>query len=299
MVTRSKGLLTQAAIAASLLCTRQALAQEPAGGESTESPSEQGAPTTTEKVQTGTGAAVTGNAAEDAAKVKGGQEETSNVEHKGQTYYFVGARYRGMVVPQFMMNMFGADGGTTVYVHSMGPELGIRKDNFEYLMSLWWAGYYMKETPFKGKSDGDDAWEFIKSDINMIAFSTDFLWSHMSSPSFGINYGLTAGIGFPFGPLHRTEIYPGPGSSGDQSTWSKCQSAADPGAAAAGVGPYCEEGPKNEPNWANGGSYPIVFPYLGVLFGLRFKPHRNFAAHLDLGFWTTGLFFGLGLDYGV
>ena len=35
-------------------------------------------------------------------------------------------RYRGIIVPKFMMNLFG-DGGATVYVHAFGPEFAIRK----------------------------------------------------------------------------------------------------------------------------------------------------------------------------
>ena len=54
-----------------------------------------------------------------------------------------------------------------------------------------------------------------------------------------------------------------------------------------------------EPSWANGGSKPIVFPWLALQTGFRFKPTKQFVARLDSGFGTSGFFFGLGADYGL
>ena len=51
-----------------------------------------------------------------------------------------------------------------------------------------------------------------------------------------------------------------------------------------------------EPSWANGGSRPIVFPWLAVQTGLRYKPHRNVVFRLDLGVGTSAFFFGLGAE---
>lgn len=263
-----------------------------------ESSSESGAaeePTTGETVDNGVGAASTGNASADAQRIADATD-TTTTEKPGRTYYFVGWRYRGIFVPKFMEVLFGADsaGGANVYVNSTGPEFGIRKDNFEYNLSLWWAGYYMSPTPFKGKNDGPTAWEKVESDINMIAFTADLLWTIPFSPEVGFNYGLGFGVGFPFGPLKRTELYPGPGSvQSDPSTWSNCTGAGQPDAA------YCEKGPHDEPNWFDGGSKPIIFPWLAFDLGFRFKPHRNFAARIDAGFGTSGFLIGVGADYGL
>jgi hypothetical protein len=54
-----------------------------------------------------------------------------------------------------------------------------------------------------------------------------------------------------------------------------------------------------EPSWANGGSKPVIFPWLTLQSGLRYKMHRNFVARFDLGFGTSGFFFGVGADYGL
>ena len=68
--------------------------------------------------------------------------------------------------------------------------------------------------------------------------------------------------------------------------------------------PYCgtdnnHYGSYTEPSWADGGSKPIIFPWLVFQTGFRYKPHRNFVARLDAGFGTSGFFFGLGADYGL
>jgi hypothetical protein len=56
----------------------------------------------------------------------------------------------------------------------------------------------------------------------------------------------------------------------------------------------------SEPSWSNGGSKPILFPWLSVQTGLRWKPHRHFMARLDLG-WNilNGPFAGIAGNYGI
>jgi hypothetical protein len=224
--------------------------------------------------------------------------ESSAAEEPGRTYYFVGARYRGIIIPKFMMNLFG-DGGRAVYVHSFGPELGIRKDGFEYNLSIWYAAYTMEKTPFKASSDGEEAWEIVWSSIKVLYFTSDFLWSHEFSPEFALNYGLGAGIGIVFGDLHRNQAYP-PYPGADPYRWNTCVGQGNPDPF------YCDSNPDHnhyggytEPSWAGGGSKPVIFPWLALQTGFRYKPHRNFAARLDAGFGISGFFLGLGLDYGI
>ncbi|MDX2054992.1 MAG: hypothetical protein SFV15_21495 [Polyangiaceae bacterium] len=258
--------------------------------------SEEVSTTATEKtVDSGTEAAMVGDAGADADAIRDQTDNTPR-EQSGKTYYFVGARYRGIIVPKFLQSAFGADGGANVYVNALGPEVGIRRDGFEYNLSAWWAAYSLDPTPFKASTDPATAWEHVDSDINMIFLTSDFLWTSQFSPEFGLNYGLGGGIGLPYGPLHRNEVYPDSANGddpNDPSTWTVCQSAGGPG------GAYCEEGPKDEPNWFNGGSKPILFPWLAAQVGFRIKPHRNFVTRIDLGFGTSGFFVGAGADYGL
>jgi hypothetical protein len=201
------------------------------------------------------------------------------------------------------MNLFG-DGGRTVYVNAFGPEFAIRKDNFEYNFGLWYAAYSMKDTPFKASSDGEEAWEIVNSKIKVIYLTADFLWSHDFSPEFALNYGLGAGFGFVFGDLARTQSRPPSGFPGDPYTYEKCSAQNTPPRAAPTAPNYCGEDNTHyagytEPSWANGGSKPVIFPWLVFQTGFRYKPHRNFVTRLDAGFGTSGFFFGIGADYGL
>lgn len=232
------------------------------------------------------------------AKVEPTKDESdSPIEDAGKTYNFVGARYRLIVVPKFIISMF-ADGGTTVAVHAAGPEFGIRKAGFEFNFSLWLAGYGMDSTPFKAKADGESAWELVESNIKVLYLTSDLLWSHPFSNELALNYGMGAGLGVVWGALHRNQAYRVGGG------FQKCPSNAagnGPGPGAPGV---CgtdnnHYGNYDEPAWTNGGSKPIVFPWLAVQTGLRYKPHRRFVGRLDLGFGLSGFFVGLGADYGL
>jgi hypothetical protein len=222
----------------------------------------------------------------------------SPVELPGKTYRAIGLRYRAVIVPKFMMNLF-ADGGRTVLANGFGPEFTIRKDAFEYDFAAWYTSYAMDPTPFKGSSDGAEAWEIVQSHVKVLYLTADFLWSHDLAPEFALNYGLGAGFGFVWGDLDRTQAYPGAGantSTGDG--FQPCIAPGNPN------GAYCGNDNNHyagytEPSWANGGSKPILFPWLVLQTGFRYKPHRNFIARFDAGFGTSGFFLGLGADYGL
>lgn len=219
-------------------------------------------------------------------------KDASPVEVKGETYRFVGLRYRAIIVPKFMIGLF-ADGGTTVVAHSGGAEFGIRKDGFEYNFGLWLAGYGMEPTPFKSTSDGEDAWELVESKIKVLYLTADFMWSHPFSPEFALNYGMGAGLGVVWGPLYRNQAYRT--GSGD---YAKCVGQGNPN------GMYCGADNNHyndypEPSWSDGGSKPILFPWLALQTGLRYKPHRKFVGRLDVGFGLSGFFLGVGADYGI
>jgi hypothetical protein len=236
----------------------------------------------------------------DSGLVADAEAGSSPVELPGKTYLFVGARYRAIILPKFMMNLFGS-GGKTVLVHGFGPEFSIRKNAFEYNLSIWYAGYGMDPTAFKAKDDGVKAWEIVESKLKSIFITADFLWSQDFTPEFALNYGLAGGFGIIFGDLYRTQAKPGPGANGNTGEgFVKCGGQFEDGT----TDPYC--GGDNdhyngytEKSWTDGGSKPILFPWFVLQTGLRYKPHRNFAARFDAGFGTSGFFLGVGLDYGL
>jgi hypothetical protein len=220
----------------------------------------------------------------------------SPIEESGKTYRAVGLRYRAVIVPKFMMNLFGS-GGRTVLANGFGPEFTIRKDAFEYDFAAWYTSYAMAPTPFKAKSDGAQAWELVESQVKVLYLTADFLWSHDLVPEFAVNYGVGAGLGVVWGDLIRNQAY-NPGTA-DTSTGDGYQVCGKPMGTADG---NCAAGKHYnylEPSWSGGGSKPIVFPWLVLQTGLRYKPHKNFIARLDAGFGTSGFFLGLGADYGL
>jgi hypothetical protein len=234
----------------------------------------------------------------DSSMVADAEAGSSPVELPGKTYLFVGARYRAIIVPKFMMNLFGS-GGKTLLVHAAGPEFAIRKNAFEYNLSIWFASYSMGDTPFKAKNDDANAWEIVNSNLKSLFISSDFMWSQDFSPELALNYGLAGGFGIIFGNLYRNQAEPPKTGSFDTNTGEGFVPCATRGSNA-----YCDDSNDHynhhaEPSWANGGSKPIIFPWFVLQTGLRYKPHRNFVARLDAGFGTSGFFLGLGVDYGL
>jgi hypothetical protein len=234
----------------------------------------------------------------DAALVADAEAGGSPVELPGKTYLFVGARYRAIIMPKFMINMFG-DGGETMLFHGFGPEFSIRKNAFEYNLSIWYAGYGFSDVAFKSKTDDAKAWEIVDSSLKSIYLTADFLWSQDFTPEFSLNYGVGAGFGIIFGDLSRTQAYPGSGSDPNTGEgFLPCSAEGVPNAE------YCDDsndhyGGYKEPSWADGGSKPLIFPWLVLQTGFRYKPHKNFVARFDAGFGTSGFFLGVGADYGL
>lgn len=236
----------------------------------------------------------------DSAMVADAEAGGSPVELPNKTYLFVGARYRAIILPKFMMNLFGS-GGKTLLVHGVGPEFAIRKNAFEYNLSIWYAGYGMDPTAFKAKDDPATSWEIVESRLKSIFITADFMWSQDFSPEFALNYGLGGGFGIIFGDLYRTQAYKG--ANGNDNTgegFVKCAGPSNPDPNYCG--PLSDNNHYNgytEPSWSGGGSKPIIFPWLALQTGFRYKPHRNFVARFDAGFGTSGFFLGLGADYGL
>lgn len=231
-----------------------------------------------------------------------------------KSYYFIGARFRDVVVPRFILNAF-ADGGRTVNVFTVGPEFSSRKNKVEYDIGLSYADYSMDPFLFKGKSDNDDAWEIVSSDMKVLYVNIDLLYQVWSDPSgrFAFMIGGGLGLGGVLGNLYRDQVYPNDPNNlnpDDPSSWNKCTSAT-PGAQ---INPktnnsFCDDSNAHyyvngkdfsEPSWANGGSKPFIIPWLALpQVSFRFKPIKQFQARADLGFSVTGFYWGMSLAYGI
>lgn len=231
-------------------------------------------------------------------------DDNSPLEKDGKAHKFIGLRLRNVIVPKFMINLF-ADGGASVNVFMIGPEFTSRKNGLEIDLALSYADYSMDPFLFKGKNDGQFAWEMVSSEMKLVYFTSDLLFDVPIDEKgrFSLLVGGGVGIGLVFGNLHRAQAYPGPGaqnpSPDDVGAWSKCSGAGGPG------GPYCDGsnnhyGDYDEPSWINGGAKPSVFPWISFpQVSFRFKPIKQLQTRLDAGFSITGMFFGLSAGYGL
>jgi hypothetical protein len=243
----------------------------------------------------------------DFATVPESVDRTSPVEKPNTTYHFVGLRYRETWIPKFMINLFG-DGGANVAIPMVGPEFTIRRNHFEYVLSSMMSWYSMGDpqhpVPFKASTDPDVAYEMVDANLKVLYFMGDFLWSTELDPQFAVDYGAGLGVGIVWGDIHRQQAYPPGGQPGDPYTYQPCAGIKDP-PYAVGTTPYCNGdnthyGNYTEPSWANNGSKPIIFPWLAVQTGFRFKPVHQFMMRLDLG-WNlfNGPFIGIAGNYGI
>jgi hypothetical protein len=222
-------------------------------------------------------------------------DKNSPVEEDGKTYRFVGLKYRGIIMPQFILASF-LDGAEGQYFGGFGPEFTFRKDGTDITLSALYTDYSMDETRVKGAGDPDYAWASVSSSLKMLYFTIELLGSQQLAPKWSWFYGGGAGFAMVFGSIIRNELEPPGGNAATPvNQWTFCP-------AAGGQPLYCSgETPPNysEPSWFNGGSKPPLFPWLGVQTGVRFKPHRRFVSRAELGLTLTGIFFSLAADYGL
>jgi len=167
----------------------------------------------------------------------------------------------------------------------------------------------MTHQPFKAPSDPQEAMELVDAHLKVLYFTADSQWSTQLSPAVAWTYGGGAGLGIVWGPLYRVQAYP---SSTAENGWDYCPGPAVPGVSPPIQQQYCQPDPDitaagdpqhwpgyAEPSWANGGSKPMLFPWLAIQTGLRIKADPKFIARFDVGLGFGQLWFGIGVDYGL
>jgi hypothetical protein len=232
-----------------------------------------------------------------ATREAGAEREATGAASTATTSNAVGVRYRGLLLPKAVLEWF-VEGGKTVYVNGVGPELSIPDGGGEYLLSAWLAFYSMSPVALKGSNDAEEAWEIVESEMKALYLTADYLWHTPLTSALALSYGGGAGLGFLFGDLKRTQAaLASGGSAGNPDDYAPC-SAPDSASS------YCDDSNAHydgygEPNWFHGGSKPVVFPWLSGQVGLRYRIQDAFVTRLDLGVATSGLFVGLGADYSL
>jgi hypothetical protein len=298
-----------------VLSPATANAATPAGGSAGGGSSGAGSSASAEGGDSAKGArADKGEDAADGSKPSSvGAADSSDVTEKpGTTYYFVGARYRGTIIPKFIMNLF-VNEGATVYSNTIGFEADVRKDGFSIIPGLSYTEYGTGDMLFleKGKPDLPQNYSVVNSSLKAIYATVDLLWSTPISKNIDFEYGAGFGLGFVFGSLQNNWVYENEGggllTAGNGKRYSQCQATTDDTSVNKACTPASHQnssvnkvGGYTEPNWFNGGSLPVVFPFIAIpQVGLRFKPVKEFEGRVGLGFSLTGFWFGLSGDYGL
>jgi hypothetical protein len=225
----------------------------------------------------------------------------NTAEDPMKSYYFINLRFRDVIVPKFMINIF-ADGGATVNAFTFGPELTRRKDNFEIDFAVSYADYSMNPFLFKGHSDGPESYELVSSSMKLLYVTFDLLYDIPldTNGRYSLLIGGGVGLGGVFGNLYRNQVFPADGVSINPDDPRSARKCATPGSSA-----YCDAsndhyGSYSEPSWANGGSKPIIFPWISLpQVSLRIKPLKWLQTRVDTGFSLTGFFFGLSAGYAL
>jgi hypothetical protein len=230
------------------------------------------------------------------------EEGTGWEEPEDMRFYMVGARWRLLMIPRWLLGAFfsfpsessGQQLPATVTVNqSAGLEFSTRRNNFNIVAGVWWAGYFSQSDYADDLGDGwfiaeeagsSDDPEFIRSRIHLLMFTVDFLYSPMFTEWFGIYVGGGLGLGVNLagsdGGLDRDEAI---GPSG--GPYDRC------GTPTGGV---CE---------SDGFYYPAteddiwpVYPWINILVGLRFKVFRHLEINVDGGV-GLGFMFGARVNY--
>ncbi len=217
----------------------------------------------------------------------------------GETSYYLGVFYRGMFIPKFYQHLF-IDGGSNFYVNGGGVEFTIDQEEFVYNIAAWFADYGFSGVPYKSSDDSNRAWDLVDSKMKAVYVTGEFLWVSSLANTLGLTYGFSAGLGGIFGELKQTQAYlPTGADENDPNAYKRCPGVTD----APQYNGYCSD-PKQDldtpvRSWADGGSKPLVFPWVSVQAGLRWKPTPALATHVDVGIGTGAIYFGAGVDYGL
>ncbi|MBX3232888.1 MAG: hypothetical protein KIT84_42300 [Labilithrix sp.] len=236
--------------------------------------------------------------------------DITDVEEKpGKAYFFVGLRYRGNLVPAFMLHIF-LDEGKSVYTNMIAAEFEYRKDGFSLIPALAYHELGTGDILFREKNAPDIAGNYglVNSGLKVMYAQLDVLWSARISKNVEFEYGAGFGVGAVFGTLQNSWVERddanGTLANDAGQRYKRCETVGAPGtgcnkadhqnSSVDKVGGY------EERSWFNGGAKPSIFPWISLpQIGLRIKPIKNFVGRVGLGFSLTGFWFGLEGQYGL
>ena len=233
-----------------------------------------------------------------------------SVEDPTKTYYALGARYRGIILPAFVTGLFARQ-ATTQYFNNFGLEFDIRRDGFSLTPSLSFLGMGTDPILFADKSK-DEAyaqnWSQITSQLKGLMLGLDMQWSTPLDRNVFLEYGIGVGLGIMFGDVGVNWVYrDANGAFVPCATTTSDISAGVTSGANTGCAPTMHDtnnnpprvGSYTEPSWFDGGQKPNVIPWLSMpQLGLRVNPTPEFQARIGGGMSLIGPWFGVSMSYG-
>jgi hypothetical protein len=219
---------------------------------------------------------------------------------------WLGARYYGVILPRFVMNLV-ADGGRNLVVPGGAFTFTTQATDAEITVALGYLSYRMADTPFKPHGQPDTEWEWMGTNLSALTATVDLMWTFPldAAGNVQLRVGGAAGLGWMFaGQMSRVQSYPKDGKPGDPWTYAKCAGPNNP----RGTFRYCNALDKDathypgyaEPDWFHRGIRPLVFPWLVLpQLGFSFRPSRALAIDLDTGVSVSGFLTSLGFRVGL
>lgn len=242
---------------------------------------------------------------------KAGEDEPPPAEPEspespdGLSRDWVGARFRGVLMPQFIMNL-AADGGTTIFIPGGGLTYTRRTDGPDVTLGVQYAAYLMGPTPFKPHDAPITELEIVESELHTTIGTIELMWRIPLDDANRVELRLGGGVGVGIafaGDLFRWQAYPPAGREGDPSQWEKCRGPNDP----AGTFRYCNQLDKDasrygqpEPYWHEDGLRPLFFPWVSLpQVGLTIFATKSSALDFEMGATLNGLMTSLGMRVGL
>ncbi len=242
------------------------------------------------------------------------RKSTDPYEDPDKNYFFVGANWRYLRMPSWMIE-WGVDRAPSVgSAGSFFGEFAYRKDGFQITADVGWIKFHLKG-PFTLAGDPETDTEWLDGPFNLLVATATFTWSTSFTDWMSLDYGVETGPVFLFGDLKRSEAY----RTADGG-WAACPYALyDNG---QGSQAYCAEPlpdpetgqipPTNEADedgehygvTAKKGIFNKGVPHMlwavGPRISLRFKPIKQLVLRVDvpLPVFPFGFMGGLAAQFG-
>ncbi len=221
-------------------------------------------------------------------------------EPQDMRFWMVGARWRMIMIPQWLLDAFfdfpepGLLPRSVIVNQAAGLEFTTLKNNFAITGAIWWAGYDAHGRFIANEAGETDDPEWIDSDLHLLWFTANFTYNLMFTHWVGMTFGAGLGLGVVLtGHVHRHEAFQWDDAP-DDTHHGECAGAGNAGMGHESQNHMCETDGGHY-NAHEDGVWP-VYPWIDILIGFRFKVFRHLEINVEGGV-GLGFIFGLRASY--